>query len=236
MDEQLPAVVGLDLGNVVSDVVDLPRAVGGSLAENVGDRIPDCVRDRLPVRPSEVGRRRHRGEVGASFGRGGRCARELPVGELDPVTAHGGVHAPDVVGADLVAEPARAGVDQHRHLALPEAVHLRRGLVEDVFDALQLDEVVSRAHRAELAGAALARPLGDGRRVGARQAPAGLGALDVAFARECSRAVAEDSVEIGAAVPSLIPLAGACGHGAGDLVHERLAPAAEFGFGEREGE
>jgi hypothetical protein len=45
------------------------------------------------------------------------------------------------------AEAARAGVDQHHQLVVPEAVDLRRLLVKDAVHALQLDEVVARAHR-----------------------------------------------------------------------------------------
>jgi hypothetical protein len=172
VDEQRPAAIALDLGDVVSDVVDLPRLLRGLAAEHGGDRGAHLVRDSLPVRPGEVRRRGHRGQVGAALGRGGGCAGELAVGELDPMPAHDRVHVLDVVAADLVAEPARAGVDQHRCLILGKPVSAGGRRVEDPRNPLQLDEVVAGAHRPELAGGALARPLGDCGRVAAGQAAA----------------------------------------------------------------
>ncbi len=86
--------------------------------------------------------------------------------------AHDRVHLLHVVAADLVAEPARAGVDQHRYLILGEPVAAGGRRVEDPRNPLKLDEVVAGAHRPELAGAALARPLGDCGGVAAGQAAA----------------------------------------------------------------
>ena len=61
----------------------------------------------------EVAGARHRGEVLAGLGRAERRAGELPVGQLDAGARRHARHPPSVVGADLVAEPARAGVDHH---------------------------------------------------------------------------------------------------------------------------
>ena len=60
----------------------------------------------------------------------------------------------EVVVADLVAQPARAGVDQDRDLPLAQAHHLGRRLVEDAIDDLDFEEVVARAERAALVVAA----------------------------------------------------------------------------------
>src|SRR5205085_4291766 len=110
------AVVALRLGDVVRDVVDLPRVRRGVVAENARDGRAGAIRDLLPVGPRKVGGRGHRREVRLSFRRGRRRARQLPVGKLDSVTAEHGVHPLDVVAADLVPEPARAGVDEDRDL------------------------------------------------------------------------------------------------------------------------
>lgn len=55
----------------------------------------------------------------------------MAVGKLNAVAAHRGVHLFDVVGADLVPKPARAGVDEHRHLIVAQPVCLRGPLVEE---------------------------------------------------------------------------------------------------------
>src|SRR5215211_875902 len=88
VDKQRAAGVALDLGDVVGDVVDLPRLLRSLASEQAGDRGAHLVRDRLSVRPGEVRRRGHRSQVGAALGRGGGCAGELAVGEFDPVAAH----------------------------------------------------------------------------------------------------------------------------------------------------
>ena len=101
----------------------------------------------MAVGEGEVGRGRHRREVRLPLRRRGRRAGELAVGQHDAVAAPGGVHRADVVGADLVAEAARAGVDEHRHLALRQPEGGGGRLVEDVLDPLQLDAVVlTHAH------------------------------------------------------------------------------------------
>jgi hypothetical protein len=68
MDAELPAAVALEFGDVVSDVVDLARAGGDALPEHPRDYVADEMRDCVPVRPGEVRRRRHAGEVGAAIG------------------------------------------------------------------------------------------------------------------------------------------------------------------------
>ena len=73
---------------------------------------------------------------------------------------------PYVVGADLVSQSSRAGVDHHADQARPQPQRLGGALVVDPVDRLHLQEVVARAEAAELAPAALQRPLADPRRVG----------------------------------------------------------------------
>src|SRR3954463_816474 len=170
-----PPAVLLELGDVVGDVVDLPRAVRRVGAEHVGDRAAHAVCDRVAVGPGEVRRRRHRGEVRAALVARERRARQLAVRQDDPVTRERAVHRAHVVGAHLVAEPARARVDEPVHLALAQAEARGRVAVDQLLDALDLDEVVARADGPELAGAALAGARGDLRRVGAVEAALGLG-------------------------------------------------------------
>ena len=65
---------------------------------------------------------------------------------------------PDVVGADLVAQAARAAVDHHADLPGAQPERGGDGLVVDLVDGLHLEEVVAGAEAAHLAEAALARP------------------------------------------------------------------------------
>ena len=71
-------------------------------------------------------------------------------GTLIPYRRSASCMTPSAVGADLVAEPARAGVDHHRDAALVETERAppRRGGTR--LHDLHLEEVVAGAERAEL--------------------------------------------------------------------------------------
>src|SRR5687768_9561856 len=88
------------------------------------------------------------------------------------------------VGADLMPEPPRAGVDHHRDLTEPDAERARSRLVMDLVDHLDLEEVIAGAERAELTSPSLAGPLGHGRGIRAGNASVGLEPLEV-----CSQAL-----------------------------------------------
>jgi hypothetical protein len=126
-----------------------------------------------------------------------------------------------------VAEPARSGVNEHRHLIVGESVAVRGRPVKDPCHPLQLDEVVARAHRPELAGAALAGALGDGGGIGAGQAAPRLRALEIVCAGvKRPRPLAQDPVELLAVTSAAASLAGAGRDRAREFVDERLtAPA-----------
>src|SRR3954453_2254823 len=226
-----PPAVLLELGDVVGDVVDLPRAVRRVGAEHVGDRAAHAVCDRVAVGPGEVRCRRHRGEVRAALVARERRARQLAVRQGDAVTRERAVHRAHVIGAHLVAEPARARVDEHRHLALAQAEARGRVAVDQLLDARDLDEVVARADGPELAGAALAGARGDLRRVGAVEAALGLGRrpvvgrADAAVLDEPARALLEHRVELAAAQRERAALAGAGRHAARDRLDEGAAAA-----------
>jgi hypothetical protein len=84
------------------------------------ERVTGGLGQHLPVRAREVGGGGQGPEVGASLLGGHRHAGQLRVGHLDAVRAIAPPCA-DVVGADLVAEPARPAVDHHADLADVEA-------------------------------------------------------------------------------------------------------------------
>src|ERR671937_1772852 len=117
-------------------------------------------------------------------------------------------------------------MDQYGYLALAQAVCLcRRGIVQPV-DALDLDEVVAGSHRPELIATTLTRARRDRLRIGAREAPLGLGALDVSrVLRDDAAAFPEYPVDVD---PLAAFLAGPGRHCARDLVQEGLPPVAQL--------
>jgi stage III sporulation protein SpoIIIAA len=84
-----------------------------------------------------------------------------------------------VVGADLVTEPARPGVDHHAHLTGAQPKGLRGLLVIDLSHGLHLEEVVTRPQTADLAQAAVHRAVTDLRRVGTVDGAAVLTTLEI---------------------------------------------------------
>jgi len=72
----------------------------------------------VSIGEGEVSGRCHGCEVRATFRGGGGRASELTVRQHDLVTALDAIHRAHVVGADLMAEPARARVNEHGDLIL----------------------------------------------------------------------------------------------------------------------
>ena len=161
MDDEAPPravdLVLLFLGDVVGDVVhDAHAELAGGEAQAPLEDLARPVREHLTVGEGEVGGGAHRAEVGARLvGVDGRTG-QLPIGHADAVASERLAGRVEIVGADLVAEPARSRVDHDGHLALAEAERARRRPVVDHLDRLHLEEVIPRAERAELTPAALA--------------------------------------------------------------------------------
>ena len=82
---------GLELGDVVADVVDHvdARAPAPPAADRLGEASRTQCVISLAVGEREVGRRRHGAEVALALGRSERRAAELAVGQLDPVLRRG---------------------------------------------------------------------------------------------------------------------------------------------------
>src|SRR5581483_236693 len=105
----------------------------------------------------------------------------------------------------LVSEPAAAAVEHHGDLIRPRDPEPRRErAIDDVLGPrhLDLEVVVARAERADLAMPAVERALADGGRVRAREPPALLGVREVFGCRRAPpraplRAVAHHFGELG---------------------------------------
>src|SRR5436190_23039239 len=124
-----------------------------------------------------------------------------------------------------MAETTRSGVDEYRHLPPAEAVRLR-SRIEDLVDALHLDEVVAGTHRPELPAAALLRAPRDRVRIGAVEPAVRLRAVDVLRTlRDDAAAFAQDALQVDA-----LSAFASCArrNGARDLMHERRPPVAEL--------
>ena len=126
-------------------------------------------------------------------------------------------------------------MDQHGQASLAQPEGLRAGRIEDALDPLQLDEVVPCTERSELARPASVRTLGDHRRVGARQAAARLGAIEVLLATEptgdqSARPVREHLVQLLARQPERPVLSRTRRDRPRELVNERLAPLPKLDF------
>ena len=129
----------------------------------------------LAVAPGIVGGGPHRTQVGLALRASHRGAGKLPVGKLEAVPLRGVLERRQVVVADLVAQPARAGVDQDGDLAFVQAHDLGRSRIEHAVDDLDFEEVVARAERAALVVTAGDRAIADAAGIGAFQAAARLG-------------------------------------------------------------
>ena len=94
-------------------------------------RLEDFTRglgEQLPVGAPVVGRRGHRRQIRLAFGGADGYARQLAIGNLNPIAGHGLFHLPDVIGADLVTQSPRAGVDHDADPALRQT-HLAATVV-----------------------------------------------------------------------------------------------------------
>lgn len=85
-------------------------------------------------------------------------AGQLAVGHMDAVARHRLLHHPDMVGADLVTQPAGPAVDHHAHLALAKTEGCGRPGIVHLLDRLYLEEVVARSQAADLPEPALHGP------------------------------------------------------------------------------
>ncbi len=196
----------------MADVVDQPDAVlARRVAEPALEGLADAVRHQRAVDEREVRGGAHRGQVAPPLVRRDRGAAELPVGQIDAVAARGVEHDLDEVVADLVAEAARPRVDRERDAPLVEPEPRGRARVEDLVHDLDLDEVVARAHGAQLRPPPLLRPLRHRARVGEVEPAAlldarGLPLLGHPALHGPAGAVAQHLVEVARGQPEVPPL------------------------------
>src|SRR5512140_467577 len=160
------------------------------------------VSEQLPVDEGEVRGRAHGGHVCLSFRCLHRRADQFAVRQVDAILLDGTLEALHVVGADLVAEPARTAVNLNGKAAGQQAEY-RGGLrIEDLIDHIDFNEVVARAERADLLPPARLGPVGYLARIGPVDAALFLGAGKVALggiavALRPGRTIAQDALQLG---------------------------------------
>src|SRR3990172_4243733 len=222
----------LPLGDVVADVVD--DAHFGRRAEQPLDGAAGEVGDGLAVGPGEVRGASHGAEVVAAFLGVDGDAGKLPVGQLDRVPLHGLAHPLEIIRADLVAEAARAAVDEDDDLVGAQAEGGGDFRVENLFNVLHFEEVVPGAEGAELRSAALPGALGNGVGVGAAHRAFLFRALEVVAGAEAALvdhpagAAGEDVVDFLERAAHRPFGAGAAGDVAEELVDELLDAGDDF--------
>ena len=171
---------GLDLGDVVADVVEEPHPqLPGTHPQRLLEDLPRPVHEDLAVGPGVVGRAGHRREIVPPPGGRQPGAGELAVGQGNPDLVDVFDHPGQVIVADLIAQAPGAAVDQDADLARRQAEGRGGRRVEDLLDDLDLEEVVSRPERPELVLPPLQRPVAHRLRIGARHHPAVLRRLQV---------------------------------------------------------
>ena len=183
----------------------------------------------LAVAPGIVGRGAHRAQVRLPLRASHRGAGELPVGKLEAVTLGSVLERRQVVVADLVPQPARAGVNQHGDLAFVQTHDLGRGRVEHPVDDLDFEEMVARAERAALVETARDRAIADPPRIGALEAAARLGDQQVVLGSvaqvdDVGRPFRHQPGQLRLVELIASALADAGGNVAKELIHQRPDP------------
>src|SRR5215472_2213163 len=174
-------LVRLELRQVVRDVV---HQAEGAIAENGPEGLASRFADHLAIGTTEIGSRGHGGEVGLPMPGMDRGRGQLTVGYTNAIAGHRLEHLLDVIGADLVPEPARTAVDHHGDVPLSQAELLGDAVVDHPLDLLHLEEVVARAQAPELLPSPLQRPLGDTIQLIHRQCPPVLTVTEVLLRAE----------------------------------------------------
>lgn len=228
----------LDLRNVVRHVVHLPQLRRDPRVGKDGIKaLAHEHRQHLPVGKRKVGRRLHRREIGAAFGRVERRTDQLAIGQHDVVALHHTLKIAHVVRAHLVAQAARAAVDQHHHLVVAQPIGVGHVVVVDLDHAVHLQKMVARPQCAQLAAPTLARLAADHPGLGTFQAAVGFGVQQVLRGGEVL-------VETPAGAPTqyIVHLTivererAASPHSAGTVLVERCRQLVEIGLERRIGQ
>src|ERR1019366_1288545 len=135
----------------------------------------------LPIAPGKVRGGGHSAEIGLPFRRADRNGGELSIGQADSVTGHRATDKFEIVIAGLVAQAARARMDQDRHLTEFESQRIGKLRVIDLVDAADFEKVIARTEGAQLLRTALVSALANAVGVGVREHSAFFGMFEVAL-------------------------------------------------------
>jgi hypothetical protein len=136
--------MGLFLGDVVADVVDLVHGqVPRPDSQHPLKGFPGAVQQNLAVGPGVIGRTGHGGQVPLAGVRLDHGTGQLPVGQGNAQLADVFVHERQRIVADLIAQPAGSRVQQDGDLVLEQAIGPGNGIVENLLHDAHLQEVIA---------------------------------------------------------------------------------------------
>jgi len=104
--------VGLDLGDVMGDIVNLFQTqFAGTFTQHLDKGLPYPVGNTLAVSPGVIGGAGHRGQIILAFRRLYRRTNQLAVGNVDAITVSCLAESPDIVITDLGGPDLGAGMN-----------------------------------------------------------------------------------------------------------------------------
>src|ERR1019366_9167292 len=171
-----------EFGDVVADVVhQLEAEFSRRDRERFQESLLGEAHHYLPIAPGKVRGGGHSAETGLPFRGGERNGGERAIGQVDSVTGHRATDKFEIVIAGLVAQAARARMDQNRDLTEFESQRIGKLRVIDLVDAADFEKVIARTEGTQLLRTALVSALAYAVGVGAREHPAFFGMFEVAL-------------------------------------------------------
>ncbi len=136
--------MGFGFSHIMGDVVNLVKVpIRNSAREHLLKRAANMMRQYLSIAKGVVCCTCHRRFVSFTLRGIQRRADQFTVRQFDPVALHGALKFTDIIRADLVSKPTRAAVDLDGEQPLCQPHSVRGCLMKDLFNDIDLDEVIA---------------------------------------------------------------------------------------------
>src|SRR5512141_1956301 len=129
----------LDFAGVMGNIVQQREC---RLREEIGEDLPDQVRDDLTIGKGAIDCRAHRAEILLPHLRIDRGTGQFPIRQFDMVPSCVDGHALEKLCADLMAESARTAMDADDKVSCAESEDRCRFCIEDLHDLLHFEIMV----------------------------------------------------------------------------------------------
>ena len=149
-EEPAFATVDLVLFDLACVVGDIEQEFQFGAGQHLFEHLSRQMGEDLAVGERAVDGRAHGAQIGLAGLGVDRGAGEFPIGQRNPVLWGSDRHLAQKLGADLVAQAARAAMDADHHIVPAEPEGLGDLGVEDFHDLLELEVMVARAERPDL--------------------------------------------------------------------------------------